>query len=40
MLGTRGELGYVITDVAPFTSPDVVEALEALPQTVRLDVRR
>jgi D-3-phosphoglycerate dehydrogenase / 2-oxoglutarate reductase len=40
VLGTRGDLGYVITDVAPFESPDVVDGLAALPQTIRLDVRR
>jgi len=39
VLGTRGALGYVITDVAPFEAPDVVDALAALPETVRLDVR-
>jgi D-3-phosphoglycerate dehydrogenase / 2-oxoglutarate reductase len=40
MLSTRGGLGYVVTDVAPFTAPDVVDVLGALPETVRLDVRR
>jgi D-3-phosphoglycerate dehydrogenase / 2-oxoglutarate reductase len=40
MLSTRGGLGYVVTDVAPFTAPDVVDVLAALPETVRLDVRR
>ncbi len=39
VLGTRGALGYVITDVAPFEQPAVVDALAALPETVRLDVR-
>jgi D-3-phosphoglycerate dehydrogenase len=39
VLGTRGAVGYVITDVAPFEAPDVVVALAALPETVRLDVR-
>jgi D-3-phosphoglycerate dehydrogenase / 2-oxoglutarate reductase len=40
VLGTRGGLGYVITDVAPFDAPDVVDGLAALPQAIRLDVRR
>ncbi|MDP3714638.1 MAG: phosphoglycerate dehydrogenase [Mycobacteriales bacterium] len=40
VLGTRGGLGYVITDVAPFDAPDVLEALACLPETVRLDVVR
>jgi D-3-phosphoglycerate dehydrogenase / 2-oxoglutarate reductase len=40
LLATRGRLGYVVTDVAPFDAPDVVEALSALPETVRLDVLR
>ena len=39
VLGTRGGLGYVITDVAPFQAPDVVDALADLPETVRLDIR-
>jgi D-3-phosphoglycerate dehydrogenase / 2-oxoglutarate reductase len=40
VLGTRRALGYVITDVAPPEAPDVVQALAALPETVRLEVRR
>lgn len=40
VLGTRGALGYVITDVAPPEAPDVVRALAALPETVRLEVRQ
>jgi len=40
LLATRGQLGYVVTDVAPFAAPDVVDALAALPETVRLDVLR
>jgi D-3-phosphoglycerate dehydrogenase len=39
VLGTRGTLGYVITDVAPFEKPDVIQALAALPETLRLEVR-
>jgi len=40
VLATRGELGYVVTDVADDTSPDVAEALTALPETIRLRVLR
>ena len=36
MLGTRGEIGYVITDVAAIPDPRVVTALQSLPQTIRL----
>ncbi len=38
MLGTRGPLGYVVTDVA--AADEVVGALQALPETVRLRVLR
>jgi D-3-phosphoglycerate dehydrogenase len=38
LLATRGELGYVVTDIASGTTPDVVAALEAMPETVRLRV--
>ncbi|MFN2524563.1 MAG: phosphoglycerate dehydrogenase [Mycobacteriales bacterium] len=40
LLGTSGALGYVVTDVAALDSDDVVEALEQLPETVRLWVLR
>ncbi len=36
MLGTSGPLGYVVTDVAALTSDDLLAALQALPETVRL----
>ncbi len=35
-LATRGEIGYVLTDVAAGISPEVLTALAALPETVRL----
>jgi D-3-phosphoglycerate dehydrogenase len=38
LLATRGELGYVVTDIASGTTPDVVAALESMPETVRLRV--
>ncbi len=40
ILGTSGPLGYVVTDVAPLDSDDIVTALGALPETVRLWVLR
>ena len=36
VLATRGELGYVVTDVNAAVPPDLLAALEALPETVRL----
>ncbi len=36
ILGTRGELGYVITDIGAVPGPEVVAALELLPETIRL----
>ncbi|WP_371327674.1 phosphoglycerate dehydrogenase [Demequina sp. NBRC 110053] len=38
LLGTRGELGYVVTDVAAGLTDDAVAALGAMPGTVRLRV--
>ena len=38
MLSTRGELGYVVTDIAAGISDDVVAALEAMPATVRVRI--
>ncbi len=38
VLGTRGGLGYVVTDVAPPQGVEVATALEAMPETVRLRV--
>ena len=38
LLSTKGQHGYVVTDIAGAPSPDVVAALEALPVTVRLRV--
>lgn len=35
-LSTRGELGYVLTDVAAEVGPDVLKELASLPETVRL----
>ena len=36
LLGTRGELGYVITDVAVDYPSEVPGELAAMPETVRL----
>lgn len=38
LLATRGELGYVLSDVAAGLTPDVVDALASMPETVRLRV--
>jgi D-3-phosphoglycerate dehydrogenase len=38
LLGTRGELGYVVTDVAAGIDDDAVAALSSMPGTVRLRV--
>ncbi|HQY33489.1 phosphoglycerate dehydrogenase [Actinotalea sp.] len=38
LLATRGELGYVVTDVAADLGPDVCDVLAAMPQTIRLRV--
>ncbi len=38
LLGTRGEIGYVVTDVNSDLAPDAIEALARMPQTVRLRV--
>ncbi len=38
MLSTRGELGYVVTDVAGAVSDEAIAQLQALPETVRLRV--
>jgi D-3-phosphoglycerate dehydrogenase len=37
-LSTRGELGYVITDVAGDLTPELLDKLESLPETVRLRI--
>jgi D-3-phosphoglycerate dehydrogenase len=36
VLATRGELGYAVTDVSAALPPDLLAALQALPETVRL----
>jgi D-3-phosphoglycerate dehydrogenase len=36
LLGTRGELGYVVTDVAAGMTEDAIAELSAMPSTVRL----
>jgi D-3-phosphoglycerate dehydrogenase / 2-oxoglutarate reductase len=36
ILGTRGEIGYVITDIGSAPGPQVIAALEHLPETIRL----
>jgi D-3-phosphoglycerate dehydrogenase / 2-oxoglutarate reductase len=38
VLSTRGELGYVITDVASPLSAEVIDKLHSMPETVRLRV--
>jgi len=38
LLTTRGELGYLLTDVARDYTPEVIEALTDLPETVNLRV--
>ena len=38
LLSTRGELGYVVTDIGAELAPDVLEVLETMPQTIRLRV--
>lgn len=38
LLSTRGDLGYVVTDIASGVGPQVIEALQAMPATVRLRV--
>jgi D-3-phosphoglycerate dehydrogenase len=38
LLSTKGPFGYVVTDILGTPSADVVAALEALPETVRLRV--
>jgi len=38
LLATRGELGYVVTDVASGLDEDAVQALSSMPGTVRLRV--
>jgi D-3-phosphoglycerate dehydrogenase len=40
LLSTRGTLGYVVTDIGAEPTDDVVAALQALPETVRLRVLR
>ena len=36
LLSTRGEVGYVVTDIASGVDPEVREMLLAMPQTIRL----
>ena len=38
VLSTRDHLGYLLTDVGTDYAPDVVQALEQMPETVRLRV--
>jgi len=37
-LSTRDNLGYLLTDVGSDYAPDVIQALERMPQTVQLRV--
>jgi len=36
VLSTRGEFGYVITDIAGSLTAEVIDKLESMPETVRL----
>jgi D-3-phosphoglycerate dehydrogenase len=38
LLGTRGEFGYVVTDVSATLTEDILQRLQRLPETVRLRV--
>jgi D-3-phosphoglycerate dehydrogenase len=38
LLGTRGDLGYVVTDSASGTTQAIVDEIRALPETIRLRI--
>jgi D-3-phosphoglycerate dehydrogenase len=38
LLGTRGEIGYVVTDSAGGVTQAIVEEMRAMPETIRLRV--
>jgi D-3-phosphoglycerate dehydrogenase len=38
LLGTRGEVGYVATDISSTYTDDMLDQLRALPETIRLRV--
>ena len=38
LLGTRGEVGYVVTDSASGTTQSIVDQIRAMPETIRLRV--
>ena len=38
LLGTRGDVGYVLTDIGVNYAEEVLEQLRELPETVRLRV--
>ena len=38
LLATRGEIGYLLTDIGTDYAEDVLAALRTMPQTVRLRV--
>jgi len=38
LLGTRGDIGYVVTDSASGTTQEVVDKIRAMPETIRLRV--
>jgi D-3-phosphoglycerate dehydrogenase len=38
LLGTRGDLGYVVTDSASGTTQAIVDAIRGLPETIRLRI--
>ena len=40
LLGTRGEFGYVVTDISASYTDEMLDQLRALPETVRLRVRQ
>ena len=38
LLGTRGDVGYVLTDSASGTTQDIIDTIRAMPETIRLRV--
>ncbi len=38
VLSTRGDLGYVVTDIAGVFTPELIDKLQSMPETVRLRV--
>ena len=38
LLGTRGEVGYVVTDIASAFTDEMISQLNGLPETIRLRI--